>query len=87
MTGPESIPLIISNVLLAIVAGSDTTASILSNAAYLLMSHPKVYKKLQHELDITFKENHILEFDPSRMYDDVLSKLPYLNAVMSVVYL
>ncbi|KAF9564495.1 cytochrome P450 [Agrocybe pediades] len=83
VTGPDSIPLIISNVLLAIVAGSDTTASVLSNAAYLLMSHPEKHRKLQREIDAAFREYQMLEFDPLRTYDEMLSKLPYLNAVLN----
>ncbi|THG99327.1 hypothetical protein EW026_g3001 [Hermanssonia centrifuga] len=43
--------LVISDGALAVVAGSDTTASVLSNIFWCLLSHPEVYKRLQQEVD------------------------------------
>ncbi|KDR72623.1 hypothetical protein GALMADRAFT_757265 [Galerina marginata CBS 339.88] len=83
-TSVSDLPLIISNVLLAIVAGSDTTASVLSNVVYLLISHPDDYKKLQVELDGAFQEHGIeLNETTSKRYGDVFNGLGYLNAVIN----
>ena len=38
-----------------IVAGSETTATLLSGATYLLLKHPEVLKKLTEEVRSTFK--------------------------------
>ncbi|PSR70846.1 hypothetical protein PHLCEN_2v13287 [Hermanssonia centrifuga] len=42
---------LVADGILAIVAGSDTTSSVLSNAFFFLMTHPKVYEQLQAEVD------------------------------------
>lgn len=84
--------MIATNCLLAMVAGSDTTASVLSNIIYLLLSHPADYKKLQEEVDRTFIVHGIdLDTQPSashedvgKMYGEVLGSLKYLNGVMYV---
>jgi cytochrome P450 len=39
---------------LAVVAGSDTTSSVLTAAFYYLLIHPEAYKRLQEEIDSTF---------------------------------
>ncbi|PSS01016.1 hypothetical protein PHLCEN_2v4082 [Hermanssonia centrifuga] len=43
--------MVISDGVLAFVAGSDTTASVLSNIFWCLLRHPDVYKRLQAEVD------------------------------------
>ena len=43
--------LVLSDGLLAIGAGADTTASVLSNTFWLLLRHPQCYKRLQEEVD------------------------------------
>ena len=37
--------------MMAILAGSDTTSTTLSNVLYLVLRHPRVYEKLQEEID------------------------------------
>lgn len=80
---------IISNCLLAIVAGSDTSSSAMSNAFYFLLSHPDKYRKLQEEIDNAYNTHQIpdldVESDEVQSYHDVLAGLKYLNAVMYVV--
>ena len=49
MTPPAEV--VLSDSVLAMVAGSDTTANVLANTFWLLVRHPEVYKKLQAEVD------------------------------------
>nr|BAL05177.1 cytochrome P450 [Phanerodontia chrysosporium] len=42
---------ILSDALLAIIAGSDTTSTILTSAVYCLLTHPDVHKRLVEEVD------------------------------------
>ncbi|KAJ6526246.1 cytochrome P450 [Mycena vulgaris] len=55
---PYPFPLMITNAILAIVAGADTTATVLSNALFYLLSHPESYKRLQAEVDENFPRGH-----------------------------
>ena len=43
--------IVIGDGLLALVAGSDTTATVVANIMYCLLRHPDVYKRLQAEVD------------------------------------
>jgi cytochrome P450 len=45
------------NASLLIVAGSETTATLLCGAVYLLTTHPHVLEKLTHEVRSTFKDD------------------------------
>ncbi|THU97993.1 cytochrome P450 [Dendrothele bispora CBS 962.96] len=76
----STFPLIVSNAVLAIIAGSDTTASVLSNAVYYLLSNPTDLKRLQDELDETYSafRDGLIPIEP-----DVLAKLPWLNAIIN----
>ncbi|KAF8899781.1 cytochrome P450 [Gymnopilus junonius] len=81
---------IAENCNLASIAASDTTASILSNAVYSLLSNPEKYKKLQQEVDKTFTEHEINSFHLStgeevdgKMYGEILGSMKYLNAVLN----
>ncbi|KAF2644597.1 pisatin demethylase [Massarina eburnea CBS 473.64] len=61
-----------------ILAGSDTTAAAIRITLLYVMSHPRVYKKLQAEIDSVVKEGRV---------EDVVSdvearRLPYLAAVV-----
>ncbi|KAJ7784202.1 cytochrome P450 [Mycena metata] len=75
---PYPFPLAVSNAVLAIVAGSDTTSTVLSNTFYFLLTHPESYKRLQSELDEVFPPKSGKE----RIDATVLLGLPYLNAVI-----
>lgn len=68
---------VLSDGLLAIVAGSDTTSTVLSGVFYYLLSNPACYKRLQVEVDKTFPPGEGNPFDSAKLAD-----MPYLNAVM-----
>ncbi|EIN09211.1 cytochrome P450 [Punctularia strigosozonata HHB-11173 SS5] len=63
----------------AIVAGSDTTGTALSNAFYYLLTHPPVYRRLQGEVDAAYANSG----DGENVDPAVLSEMPYLNAVIN----
>jgi len=69
---------IASNSLLAIVAGSDTTASVLSHIIYYLICNPEYQQRLRHELDESLA---ILAGEPIK--SNLLATLPFLNAVIN----
>lgn len=74
-TSPQNI--ITANSLLAIIAGSDTTASVLSNIVYYLICNPEYQQRLRHELD----ESLPMETgEPVK--SNLLATLPFLNAIM-----
>ncbi|KAH7915811.1 cytochrome P450 [Hygrophoropsis aurantiaca] len=70
-------PLILSNAVLAITAASDTTASVLSNIMYYLMSNPECYARLREEVDGFFPPT-----DASPVNTDLFAKMPYLSGVI-----
>ncbi|KAK7056360.1 hypothetical protein VNI00_002914 [Paramarasmius palmivorus] len=73
-------PLIVSNAVLAIIAGSDTTASVLSNIVYYLLSSPLYLERLREEIDQSFPSI----YDGSTSLDAArLAELPWLNAVIN----
>lgn len=43
-----------STAVIFLIAGSETTATLLSGATYLLLKHPEVYSKLVHEIRSKF---------------------------------
>ena len=59
----------------AILAGSDTTSTVLCTAFYHLMRDPEVLKRLREEVDEAFPHGEPLT-------SVRLKNLPYLNAVM-----
>ena len=60
-----------------IVAGSETTATLLSGATYHLMRNPRVWNKLKNEVRGAFKSE-----DEINIYSTAPSNLPYLHAVL-----
>lgn len=64
---------IILNSALFIVAGSETTASLLSGLALWLMRTPHAYEKLTTEVRTSFASLEDMKFED-------LAKLPYMNA-------
>jgi Cytochrome P450 len=67
---------VLSDSLLAIVAGSDTIATTLSNLFCFLLANPSTYTRLQAEVDTLGTED---------LHDHaLLEQMPYLNAVMFV---
>ncbi|CAO3635624.1 unnamed protein product [Cunninghamella blakesleeana] len=73
---------IITETILFLIAGSETTSNSLGFAIIELIRHPEALKKLQEEIDT-------IEFpDPSRpvFNHDQLKNLPYLNAVMNETF-
>ncbi|KXN90423.1 Cytochrome P450 67 [Leucoagaricus sp. SymC.cos] len=71
---PEA--LMVQNSILAIIAGSDTTASVLSNAFYYLMLHPQYLMRLQAEINGAYAGSDFIDADS-------LTNLNYLNAVIN----
>jgi cytochrome P450 len=66
---------IVSNSVLFLVAGSETTATMLSGTTYLLLKDPKIYKKLVEEVRGAFEKADDITVD-------AVSKLPYLLACL-----
>jgi cytochrome P450 len=59
-----------------ILAGSKTTSVALTAAVYFVLSHPHVYERLRKEIRHTFARREDIGLR------DVISKLPYLEAVV-----
>uniref|UniRef100_A0A0K8R3T7 Putative cytochrome p450 cyp3/cyp5/cyp6/cyp9 subfamily n=1 Tax=Ixodes ricinus TaxID=34613 RepID=A0A0K8R3T7_IXORI len=60
-----------------LLAGQDTTSSVIAYTVYLLALHPDVQEKLRREVDECFEQ-----YGPEPTLD-VVSKLDYLNCVIS----
>ena len=66
----------VSDGLLAVIAGSDTTAIALSQLWYFLLRHSDCYLRLRKEIAATFP-------DMQAPYDfSKTSEMPYLNACL-----
>lgn len=65
-----------SNTSILIIAGSETTATLLSGATYLLMRNPEVMAKLQEEIWGTFKSDAEINLESC-------NNLRYINAVLT----
>ncbi|KAG8219853.1 cytochrome P450 [Butyriboletus roseoflavus] len=72
--------LILSNSLLAIIAGADTTATVLRNTVFYLLTNPTYYARLREEVDATFPPTETSPLDT-----EILPTLPFLNAVINEV--
>ncbi|KAH8894503.1 isotrichodermin C-15 hydroxylase [Thozetella sp. PMI_491] len=65
-----------SNAMFLSVAGSETTATLLAGATYLLLTHPETMANLQHEVRSKFK--HVDEINLSSV-----NSLEYMLAVLN----
>ncbi|KAF8520538.1 cytochrome P450 [Gautieria morchelliformis] len=75
--GPPSLPTLIMESGLAIVSGSDTTGTALSNVFFYLLSNPENLARLQKEVDDAFPPGADI-VSPS-----AAAELKYLNAVIN----
>ncbi|KLO10727.1 cytochrome P450 [Schizopora paradoxa] len=75
---PLTLPEVLSDAGIAVVAGSDTTSSTMTVLFYYLLSNPSAYKRLREEINSAFPIHDGHPFDASK-----LSSLPYLNAVIN----
>jgi cytochrome P450 len=72
---------IVQEVFEQILAGSDTTAAAIRIILLYVMSHRRVYAKLQAEIDETVK-NGVAPASPAIISDAEVRRLPYLGAVV-----
>ena len=75
-------PEILSDGGLAIIAGSDTTSTVLSGLFKFLLSDREAYLRLQKEVDAVFPREEGDPFDTHKLEKD----MPYLNAVMYALF-
>ena len=69
---------IIANARVLLLAGSETTATLLSGATYYLLQHPDAMRHVQSEVRTAFKR----EEEITLRSVSSTSSLPYLNAVI-----
>lgn len=72
---------LITEACLQVVAGADTTAATLRGTMLYLLSHPRVYAKLQKEVDVAVADG-LAEPAPAVVSDAVVRKMPYLQAII-----
>jgi cytochrome P450 len=72
---------LVTESMLQILAGSDTTATAIRVTMLYLMTHQRVYRKLQAEIDATVDSNQA-GITSSIVSDETLKSLPYLQAVV-----
>ncbi|KAI0319719.1 high nitrogen upregulated cytochrome P450 monooxygenase 2 [Amylostereum chailletii] len=76
---PPTLASLAANGVLAIVAGSDTTAMVLTSFLYHVLRHPTVYKRFREEVDATFPDGQ----EPLDVTK--LSGMPWLNSCLNEV--
>ncbi|KAF8970540.1 cytochrome P450 [Flammula alnicola] len=74
----DPFPFIVNNAVLAIIAGSDTTSSALSNIIYYLLRYPEYFRRLRRETDEVFSFADCTSIDISQ-----LPSMKLLNAVIN----
>ena len=72
---------LVTEASLQVIAGADTTASTLRGTMLYLLSHPRVYMKVQREVDAIVADG-LAEPSPAVIPDSVVRKMPYLQAVV-----
>ncbi|KAI1130325.1 isotrichodermin C-15 hydroxylase [Nemania abortiva] len=65
-----------SNAFILVLAGSETTATTLSGATYLLLTHPDILEKLKHEVRSSFT-------DASQININTVGSLKYMLAILN----
>ncbi|KDR74026.1 hypothetical protein GALMADRAFT_269528 [Galerina marginata CBS 339.88] len=73
----DPLALIMSNSLLTIIAGSDTTASVLSNVMYYLLAHDKYFAALRQEIDEYFPLNQHVSIE--------ITKFPAMKLLNAII--
>ncbi|KIK57025.1 hypothetical protein GYMLUDRAFT_46640 [Collybiopsis luxurians FD-317 M1] len=66
------VPEVVADGILAIIAGTDTSASAMSSTIWFVLQNSEIYTTLQREIDEDFAQN-----------PDVRGELPYLSACIS----
>jgi cytochrome P450 len=77
----SELTVLVQEVFEQILAGSDTTAAAIRIIMLYLMSHPRVYAKLQTEIDEAVKSGKAPD-SPGIISDAQVRRLPYLGAVV-----
>ncbi|KAI8990697.1 high nitrogen upregulated cytochrome P450 monooxygenase 2 [Trametes punicea] len=72
-----SLAQVVADGALAVVAGSDTTSSVISNVIFCLLTHPEAYARLRAEVDSYYPPGEDA-LNTKRHAD-----MPYLNAVIN----
>ena len=67
---------LIENGLILVVAGSETTASLMTAVTWLLCTNPDKYQKVRYEVRSTFRSDE-------EMNTKTVNDLPYMIAVLS----
>jgi cytochrome P450 len=70
-----------SEAVLQILAGSDTTATAIRSTMLYLIAHPRIYYRLQAEVDAAVSSG-AASAAPTIVQDTTLRNLPYLQAVV-----
>ncbi|UJR12510.1 hypothetical protein I4U23_016685 [Adineta vaga] len=80
---------IISNIIVFMAAGYETTSTALAYATYQLARHPEVLEKLQAEIDqlpLSNNDNDDLHDEAKRYPDyDIVAQMPYMDMFVSEV--
>ena len=78
---------ILSNIVVFMAAGYETTSTALANATYELARHPEVLQKLQAEIDQLPLSNDDTSDEETKKYPDydIVAQMPYMDMFVSEV--
>ncbi len=78
---------VISNILVFMAAGYETTSTALAYATYELARHPEVLQKLQTEIDQLPLDNDDESNEETKKYPDydIVAQMPYMDMFVSEV--